>query len=173
MSVVIGLVGAGRWGLTILRELSGLGATVLVCDASAAARHAATRSGAETATSALDTLQGAQGVIVATPATSHCEILESIAEWPVPVFCEKPLTTDVEQARRVAARFRDRLHVMHVWRYHPGVERLRWLAHSGALGAIHGIRTTRANWTSPRTDTDSIWTLAPHDLTIAIEVLGS
>jgi predicted dehydrogenase len=30
----------------------------------------------------------------------------------------------------------------------------------------------RTNWTSPRTDVDSIWNLAPHDLTLAIEILG-
>jgi predicted dehydrogenase len=38
---------------------------------------------------------------------------------------------------------------------------------------VHGLRTFRTNWTSPRKDTDSLWTLAPHDLSIAIAVLGT
>ena len=46
------------------------------------------------------------------------------------------------------------------------------IARSGELGDVLGIRSTRANWTSPRRDTDSIWNLAPHDITIAKAVLG-
>jgi predicted dehydrogenase len=34
------------------------------------------------------------------------------------------------------------------------------------------VRSTRTNWTSPRTDVDSTWNMAPHDLTPAIEILG-
>jgi predicted dehydrogenase len=172
MSPTIGLVGAGRWGSSILRELSLLGATARVCDPASEARAAATDAGAVGAVADLESLADVDAVVVATPATTHADVLCAIADWNVPVFCEKPLTTDVATAREVAARLGDRLHVMHVWRYHAGVERLRSLAADGALGEVHGLRTVRTNWTSPRTDTDSIWTLVPHDLTIAIEVLG-
>src|SRR5262249_51392444 len=56
---------------------------------------------------------------------------------------------------------------------HPGVQLLGEIARSGEIGPIVGLRSTRTNWTSPRTDVDSIWNLAPHDLTLAIEILGS
>jgi predicted dehydrogenase len=61
---------------------------------------------------------------------------------------------------------------MHVWRYHRGIVRLGEIARKQELGPVLCLRTERKNWTSPRTDTDSIWTLVPHDLSIALAVLG-
>ncbi len=170
----VGLVGCGRWGQLIARDLADLGALVTVIDPSDAAVAFASKTG-------LDRLDGVRGlagldldgVVVATPASAHTSTLHDLADLDVPVFCEKPLTVDVAEAEGVVERFGDRLHVMHVWRYHRGVEALGELARSGELGTVNGVRTTRTNWTSPRTDVDSIWTLTPHDLTIGIEVLGS
>jgi predicted dehydrogenase len=61
---------------------------------------------------------------------------------------------------------------MHVWRYHRGIEALGELARTGVLGEVRGVRSTRVGGPSPRLDTDPVWTLLPHDLTVALEVLG-
>jgi predicted dehydrogenase len=53
------------------------------------------------------------------------------------------------------------------------VQQLGEIARSGEIGPVVGLRSTRTNWTSPRTDVDSVWNLAPHDLTLAIEILGA
>ncbi len=160
----VGLVGAGRWGRNIQRDLVALGAEVLVADPDPAVG---------TAWSTVTDLPPVDGVVVATPASTHAEVVASALDRDVPVFCEKPFTTDVASARELAARGGDRLHLMHVWRYHPGVEALGALARSGELGPVLGLRSTRVNGRSPRRDVDSTWTLVPHDLTIAIEVLGA
>jgi predicted dehydrogenase len=52
------------------------------------------------------------------------------------------------------------------------VRRLGELARSGALGAVTGLRTTRVAWGQPHIDVDCTWILAPHDLSIALEILG-
>lgn len=158
----IAVVGAGRWGTAIVRDLVDLGVRPVVVDPAL-----------DDALDDIDQLGRVDGIIVATPATTHADVLRSLADRGVPVFCEKPLTTDVATAREAIERFGDRLHVMHVWRYHPGIELLRDLARSGDLGDVQVLRTTRTGWTSPRRDVDPIWTLLPHDLTIAIEILGS
>ena len=61
---------------------------------------------------------------------------------------------------------------MDKWRYHPGVELLRDLARDGSLGAVRGLQTTRIGWGNPHDDVDAGWVLAPHDLSIALEILG-
>jgi predicted dehydrogenase len=160
----VGLVGAGRWGRNIRRDLEDLGAEVLVADPDPAVGATAPE---------LSALPPVDGVVVATPASTHAAVVAEALERQVPVFCEKPFTTDVASARELAARGGDRLHLMHVWRYHPGVEALGDLARSGDLGRPLGLRSTRVNGPSPRRDVDSTWTLVPHDLTIAIEVLGA
>jgi len=49
------------------------------------------------------------------------------------------------------------------------------MARSQELGPVVGLRTTRVGWghTQKHLDTDSIWHLAPHDLSIALEILGA
>ena len=64
------------------------------------------------------------------------------------------------------------LHLMDVWRYHPVVEALAEQVRVQTLGPAQGLRLTRANWTSPRTDVDSVWNLAPHEVSIFREVFG-
>jgi predicted dehydrogenase len=60
---------------------------------------------------------------------------------------------------------------MDKWRYHPGVGLLAEIAETGRLGRAHGLRTIRVQ-PDNRHDEDAIWVLAPHDLAIALEVLG-
>lgn len=112
------------------------------------------------------------GAVVATPASQHLRPLEELAPFGMPVFCEKPLASSAAEAEEAVALLGDRLHMMHVWRYHPGVELLGAIARDGRIGAVQGLRTVRDGWTSPRTDVDAAWTLLPQDLTLAIEVLG-
>jgi predicted dehydrogenase len=170
----VALVGCGIWGANILDELRDLDAAVVVIDPSADARAKATARGADVANS-VEEVGDVDGWVVATPATTHTEVLDTIAKIAAPdarVFCEKPFTVDVASAERLAAVFGTRCSIGHVWRYDPGVELLGALARDGAIGEVHGLRTTRANWTSPRTDTDTIWNMVPHDITLAIEILG-
>lgn len=159
----IALIGKGIWGGLIHDRLTDLGARVVVVDPAVAGAAASVAD-----------VDGVDGVVVATPASTHAVVLDAILnQLDVPVFCEKPFTTDAAAAADLVARHGDRIHLMHIWRYHPGIEKLGVLARSGAIGTVFGVRSTRTNWTSPRTDVDTTWTLLPHDLTIAVEILGA
>lgn len=171
-SVAVGLVGCGRWGQAILRDLVALGCRVAVVDIDPASREAAAGLGADAVLGSVSELFPVDGMVVATPATTHAAIIEDLLVRGVPVFCEKPLTTGSASARRLLAIGAGRVFVMHVWRYHRGVRRLAEIARSGELGPVLSLRTERKNWTSPRLDTDPVWTLVPHDLTIALAILG-
>ena len=64
------------------------------------------------------------------------------------------------------------LFVMDKWRYHPGVHALRDIAQSGELGPVLGIKSQRLQWGHGHDDVAMSWTLLPHDLAIALEILG-
>lgn len=168
----IALFGCGLWGRNILRDLLSLECLVVVIDPAADGRRQAQAAGATAVLAAPGPLSDVDGLIVAAPAATHVDMVKDLLALEVPIFCEKPLSTDLAQAEELARMAGDRLFEMHVWRYHPGVEKLAELARSGALGSIRWLRSTRANWTSPRRDVDPIWTLAPHDLSIVLEILG-
>jgi predicted dehydrogenase len=169
-SARVGLVGCGSWGRYILRDLLSLG-----CNVSVVARTPESRAraeDAETTVGSVSELPEVDGIVIATPTTTHAAVLEEVLERGVPVFVEKPLTNDLAAADRLAAAAPERLFVMDKWRYHPGVELLRDLARDRSLGAVCGLLTTRVGWGNPHDDVDAAWVLAPHDLSIALEILG-
>jgi predicted dehydrogenase len=169
----IGLVGCGAWGANILRDLLGLGCDVRVVTRGSASARRALALGAAQAGTDPALLEGCQGVVVATPTATHAAVLTSVLPLGVPVFCEKPLTCDPDAARRIVGEAGDRVFVMDKWRYHPGILELARIARDGELGETHGLRTVRVQRGNPHVDVDCLWTLLPHDLSIALEVLGS
>jgi predicted dehydrogenase len=168
----VGLIGCGLWGRYILRDLLSLGCEVTVVSASDTGQRNAREGGALQTIGKIADLPNVAGLIVATPTSTHAAVIESLLERSVPIFTEKPMVTDRESALRLARRAPDHLFVMDKWRYHAGVEMLRDIARTEELGPVQGLRTTRAQWGSSHTDVDASWVLAPHDLAIALEVLG-
>jgi predicted dehydrogenase len=169
----IGLVGCGRWGRKILRDLVALGCRVVVAEAQAAAREYALDAGAALAVPEQGGLPEVAGIVIATPTSSHTAVVECALQRGVPVFVEKPLTDSPASADRLVQLASQRLFVMDKWRYHRGVEALAAIARSGELGPVLGLRTARLQWGELHADMDTVWTLAPHDLSIALEVLGT
>jgi predicted dehydrogenase len=169
----IGLVGCGGWGRHILRDLRALECRVAVVARSEASRRRAAEGGADEIVAGLDALPEIDGLVVATPSVTHAEVVERLLGRGVPIFVEKPLTVDPASADRIARRAPERVFVMDKWRYHPGVLALAAIARSGELGPVLGLRSSRLQWSTPHGDVDAIWHLAPHDLSIALEILGT
>jgi predicted dehydrogenase len=167
----IGLVGCGKWGRFVLRDLVTLGAEVTVAVRSPEGKGAAAAGLAAHVVEKVEDLPEVDGIVVVTPTRTHAAVVGSALERGVPVFVEKPLTDDLVEADQLAQAAPDRLFVMDKWRYHPGVELLAALARSGELGPVVGLRTSRLGWGNPH-DVDAVWVLAPHELSIGLEILG-
>jgi predicted dehydrogenase len=168
----VALLGCGRWGRHILRDLLALGCEVPVVARSEASVERAREGNATAIVADVDSLGPVDGVVISTPTATHAEVVSEALELGVPVYVEKPLTNDVASARSLAAAAPDRLFVMDKWRYHPGVLELARIARSGELGAPVGIHTRRVTLGHRYTDVNTVWIHAPHDLAIALEVLG-
>jgi predicted dehydrogenase len=169
----IALVGCGRWGAHILHDLVFLGCEVHVAANSTDSRERAAAGGAASFRERLEDLPTVGGAVVAVPTMWHADVIRRLAPRDIPIFVEKPMTPDAEEARRLAATLPGRLFVMDKWRYHPGIEALRDIARSGEMGRVIGLSTWRLDWGSPHADVDAVWILAPHDLSIALEILGT
>lgn len=168
----VALLGCGRWGRHILRDLLSLGCEVPVVARSEASVERAREGNASAIVADVASLGPVDGVVISTPTATHAEVVGEALELGVPVYVEKPLTNDVAAARRLAAAAPDRLFVMDKWRYHPGVLELARIARSGELGAPVGIHTRRVTLGHRYTDVNTVWIHAPHDLAIALEILG-
>jgi len=170
--VIVGLVGCGQWGAYVLRDLRALGCEVPVVARSEESVARAGDGGADSVVPSIDALARVDGLVVSTPIATHAAVLDEALDLGVPVFVEKPLCDDPNDAARLAAVAPDRLFVMDKWRYHPGVLALAALARDGSLGRVRGLRTLRVQPENRHAE-DGVWVLAPHDLAIAIEALRS
>ncbi len=168
----MGLVGCGNWGRHILRDLVSLGSRVTVVLPTDRNRSAALDGGAVAIVNAVGQLPDVDGIVVASPTTTHAAVVRELLPRGVPIFVEKPLSDDARAARELAGAAAGRLFVMHKWRYHPGIEALGEIARSGEVGDVVGLRCTRIGWGNPHEDVDAVWLLAPHDISIGLEVLG-
>lgn len=78
-------------------------------------------------------------VIVATPPATHAEIACFFMERGIPVLCEKPLTTNIEDAERMittAERARVQFTMASKFRYCDDVVKAKSILASGVLGDV-------------------------------------
>jgi myo-inositol 2-dehydrogenase / D-chiro-inositol 1-dehydrogenase len=100
----IALLGAGRIGslhARLLAELVGPD-QLLVADIDGdRAREVAASVRARAAESVDDAIAAADALVIAAASSAHAQLIRAGLERRVPVFCEKPLATDLEETRRL------------------------------------------------------------------------
>ena len=157
----------------MVRDLVSLSAEVMVADPDPSGRSRALEAGARASVASAEELPAdCDGYIVVTPASTHRTVCEQLLTRGKPIFLEKPPCTNVLDLEVLAARS-DELYVMHKWRYHPGIKTLASLVASGRLGTPRTLETTRTGPEELPPDVDVLWHLGPHDLSIAVEILGA
>ena len=90
------------------------------------------------------------------------------------VLVEKPLTSSVSEARKLAGLAeRSGLVLMcdHTYCFTPTVRRIRGLIRDGEIGDVQFVDSVRINLGLVQPDVDVLWDLAPHDLSILDFVL--
>jgi len=172
--VSIGMVGCGNWGKNILRDLVSLHCAVTVVVRSTESIKRAQDFGAAKIVATIKELGLQDGYVVAAPSAVHDEVInELINLFPgKPIFTEKPLTTDLKSAIEIVKKSPDAVFVMDKWRYHAGILELAKIAKNKILGKVIGLKTTRVGWGNPHKDSDAIWHLLPHDISIEFEIFG-
>ena len=155
--VRLALIGTGRWGQNIQKTVA------LLPDAELA----------YTATLDWRTLldkTDIDGVLIATPPSTHAEIALAFLEHGVPVFVEKPMTDSLAEAQRLAAAAHDRVLVGHIHLYNPAYQQVRELLPQ--LGAVRLMVSEGANNGPYRDDYSALWDWAPHDISMMADLLG-
>ncbi len=174
--VVVNCVGVGHWGPNLVRVFATHPESRVrtVCDVSPE-RIALVRTNIPSVTrSSTDPLatvsdSEADAVVIATPVGSHYELARAALEAGKHVLVEKPLCRTLAQGEELVALARSRgkvLAVGHIFLFNNGVRAVRALIHSGELGAVRYIYSTRTNLGPFRTDVNALWDLAAHDLSI-------
>jgi predicted dehydrogenase len=169
------VIGAGYWGPNLVRNisLSPVAELKWVCDldVSRAARTIGRRTDVGITADVKEVLAdpAVDAVAIATPSGTHLGLGLAALEAGKHVLIEKPLAASVQEGEQLVEEARDRNLVLmcdHTFCYTPVVRRLRDLLHSGELGDLHYIDSTRVNLGLVQNDIDVFWDLAPHDLSV-------
>ncbi len=180
--VRIGVVGFGYWGPNLVRNLDKLGDAQIVaaCDLSQANLDKLTGlyPYVETTTD-LDELLSEKyaldAVVVATSAPSHYPIAKRVLEAGKHCYVEKPLTLKSAHSEELVRLADDKglvLFVGHLMEYHSAINWIKDYVASGDLGDVLYVYMQRLNLGKVRTEENAFWSLAPHDVSIALYVLG-
>ncbi|OQB41894.1 MAG: 1,5-anhydro-D-fructose reductase [Candidatus Latescibacteria bacterium ADurb.Bin168] len=141
---VIGMVGVGGYGATILRaahEAKNVKLTVVHDVSPERAREAAEKTGARVATSYEEMLRddALQGVILVVPNPLHRKMLEAAVDAGKHVYVEKPIANSVKDGmamRRYAAAAGRILMVGHNTRRGQTFRTVKQMIDSGELGTV-------------------------------------
>lgn len=99
-----------------------------------------------------EALTGAAAVIVATPATTHAEMVRTVARRGLPVFCEKPLALDLADAVRLVRELESAQTIVQLGfqrRFDPAFVRARDALAGGAVGRVHAFALATFDRTPP------------------------
>lgn len=174
----VAVLGCGYWGKNLIRNFAELGNLFAVSDlnkSSADELALAHKTRSLTWDEILND-KTIDAVIIATPAVSHAAFATQALEAGKHVFVEKPLALKVQDAEKLCdlARKKDRhLMVGHLLRYHPVFQKLKEIVDQGSLGRIQYIYSNRLNFGKIRREEDILWSFAPHDISMILNLIGS
>jgi predicted dehydrogenase len=117
-----------------------------------------------------------EALAIATPVNTHYRLVKDALLAGKHVIVEKPLTANTRDAAELVALAEARglvLMVGHTFLFEPAIEALRDLVQSGELGEIWHVTMRRLALGLFRPDVNVLWDLAPHDISILLEVLGA
>ena len=180
-AITLACVGVGYWGKNLVRVFDGLPDVRLktICDSSSDVRESMQSQYREADVCAeyREVLADPEieAVVLAVPAVRHFEAAKQALEAGKHVYVEKPMTlcsTEAEELVELAERESRVLMVGHLLEYHPAVEHLKRLIDEGELGDIYYLYAQRVNLGIVRRDENALWSLAPHDVSILLYLLG-
>jgi predicted dehydrogenase len=178
-NVRLAVVGAGNWGRNHVRTISSMPDVDLtaICDTDEARRAALSRQyPSAVVTDSLDqALESADGVVVATPVTSHVPVAREALQRGLPALVEKPLSLSGDEADGLARMVDDTgvaVVAGHLLVFHPAVEYLKGAIARGELGSVYYLYSQRVNLGQIRPDENALWSFGPHDVSVALELLN-
>lgn len=174
----VALIGCGRWGRNLARVLARLGVLEVIVDPAVEALtpyagELGVRVVADVETAFAD---GVDAVVIAAPAVDHADLARRALEAGKPVFVEKPLALEVEDANALASLATERgltLMVGHLLQYHPAFIKLKALVKAGEIGDLRHITSHRLNPGAIRTEENALWSMAPHDFSMVLGLMDA
>jgi predicted dehydrogenase len=177
----VGVIGLGYWGPNLLRVLADDPTVEIrwICDRDTTRlarfhrRHPLARTTADADPVLADPCVDA--VVIATPVSTHFELVAASLAAGKHTFIEKPLASSAALADELialAAKVDRLLLCGHTFLYSPPVRAVRRMVEMGTLGELYFASSSRVNLGPYRGDVSVVWDLGPHDFSILLYWFG-
>ncbi|MDA7869552.1 Gfo/Idh/MocA family oxidoreductase [Akkermansiaceae bacterium] len=170
----IGVIGAGNWGINLVRNFSEMGVLAGVADAVPQNRQNALEiqpnvaiygNHMEMLTDKFD------AVAIATPAHTHYAIAKDAMEAGCDVFIEKPMTLDPSEAEALVESGREMdkiVMVGHLLLYQPAIAYLKKALGRGDIGQVYTFHQRRSKQGRARAVENVLWSFGVHDIAVLL-----
>ncbi len=176
----IAVVGTGSWGKHLVRNYYDLGVLYACCDVDKKKLESAKKAfNLPVATDDFDLILSdpkIDGVVIAAPAVDHYRLAKAALEAGKATYVEKPMALKEEHCKEIVAiseRKNIPLMVGHLMLYHPALRQIKGYIDSGDLGDVYYAYSLRVNLGTIRKDENSLWSFAPHDISMLLYLFGS
>ena len=178
----MGIIGLGHWGPNLVRVLS----TTPDCEITAFCdvnrdrlEDFCQRFPLAYGTTDVDDLLDPElidAVVIAAPTHMHYSLASAALSRGIHAFVEKPLATtsaECEHLIELAAAHSLILFVGHIFLYSAPVDKLQEMVGNNEFGDLYYMSSTRLNLGPVRQDVNALWDLAPHDISIMLDLMGT
>jgi len=175
----IAVVGAGNWGKNHVRNFREIGVLATVCEINPGIvkETAAKFPGLDITSDYQEILHNPdiRGIVIASNAETHYSLALQALQAGKDVFVEKPLALHLKEAEhlhQLATQQGYILMVGHLLLYHPAIRKIKELIDQRSLGKVLYIYSNRLNLGKVRQEENILWSFAPHDISVILELLG-
>lgn len=179
--VNVGVVGAGYWGPNLVRNFAEIDDTkvVMCCDVRQERLEFIKKRypSIEITTNYDDMINDPRidAISIATHAHSHFELAKKALEKGKHLLIEKPITLSSDDAMKLTELSKKMgliVMVGHILEYSGSVETIKEMIQNGDFGKVYYLDSVRVNLQPFRDDVNVLWDLAPHDISMAMFLLG-
>jgi predicted dehydrogenase len=180
-AIKVGVIGCGYWGPNLVRNFRSLPdcSLKMMSDLSEQrlAHLKALYPEVEGVTDFRHLLNGSglDAIVVATAVNCHFSLAKASLTAGKHTFIEKPMalsSAECEELIDIAQRNGLVLMVGHTFLYSPAVRKIKEIVELGDIGEIRYICARRLNLGLFQKDINVAWDLAPHDISIALYIMG-
>jgi UDP-2-acetamido-3-amino-2,3-dideoxy-glucuronate N-acetyltransferase len=175
----VAVIGCGYWGKNLVRNFHELDALYAICDKDPKTLQTFQEKYPDikhtTDISSLLSDSNIKAVAIATPAATHYALTKEALLADKDIFVEKPISLHYKEGAELVTLAQSKnkiLMVGHLLEYHPVITKLKQMIDQGELGKINYVYSNRLNLGKFRTEENILWSFAPHDISVIINLLG-
>lgn len=176
--IYIGVIGAGYWGLNLIRNFNNIGVLKSVADLNGSRRVAVKKISKDIifSTNYKKILEDDSilAVVISTPAKTHYKIARDAIIADKHIFVEKPLCLNLRSGKKIlelSERLNKKVMVGHLMLYHNAYIKMKNKIEEGLIGKIRYIYSNRLSLGKLRKEEDVLWSFAPHDISMIMDLV--